>query len=256
MDNLKKLLVVQLLVLIITLRTARSQAAGTDCNGRDYLCLDDRRFQICIDLGAGKTETVDTEAQSCPRGTFCSNTGQFECDSHVAPSTAAPQVVTPEQVPQTEPVPEVNEVVTNPPSNDLPVESTSEVSLETNSPTTSSPSETSAPESSVATEETVTNSVSETAAPLTTDAPDAQPVTTVSSTAVPEVPESTSLPEQAQPETTVSVGESQSDSTAAPEEVVSTTDNAAPETTVAGQETQPSSTDVSGAFSSGLVASG
>lgn len=85
---------------IITLRSARSQAAGTDCNGRDYLCLDDRLFQICIDFGDGKTQTVDDEAQSCPRGTFCSNTGRFECDSFVPPSTAAPQVVTPEEVPK------------------------------------------------------------------------------------------------------------------------------------------------------------
>lgn len=67
----------------------RPQTGGTDCHGKDYLCLDDVRFQLCVDYGDGKPTTVNDEVQLCPAGTFCSNSGQFECDSFVALSTTA-----------------------------------------------------------------------------------------------------------------------------------------------------------------------
>ncbi|ETN64844.1 hypothetical protein AND_003402 [Anopheles darlingi] len=105
MDFVFKAFFLQFLVLGLLLQVVRPQTGGTDCRGKDYLCLDDVRFQLCVDYGDGRPVTVNDEVQQCPTGTFCSNGGHYECDSFVPPATtAAPQVadVTETEVPAEE----------------------------------------------------------------------------------------------------------------------------------------------------------
>ncbi|XP_053671488.1 retinitis pigmentosa 1-like 1 protein [Anopheles nili] len=89
MDFVFKVFFLQFLIFGLLVPNVRLQSGGTDCRGKDYLCLDDVRFQLCVDYGDGRPTTVNEEVQQCPQGTFCSNAGQYECDSFVPPSTTA-----------------------------------------------------------------------------------------------------------------------------------------------------------------------
>lgn len=105
MENLKKLFAVQIIVMIVTLHMVQSQVIGTDCNGKDYLCLDDRRFQTCIDFGNGNMQTIDEETLPCPRGTFCTNSGRSRCilpepSTEAQENTESESTATPESNPE------------------------------------------------------------------------------------------------------------------------------------------------------------
>lgn len=108
LSNIKCLLSLLFVLLQIALQPmVRSQAVGTDCGGKGFLCLDDTRFQLCSDTGGtGRTETVDDIARSCSPDTYCSNDGRFECDWPTRPSTVntAPQVISVAEVPVEQPV--------------------------------------------------------------------------------------------------------------------------------------------------------
>ncbi|XP_055644747.1 mucin-19-like [Toxorhynchites rutilus septentrionalis] len=106
MEYLVKSLALQFIVLIAMQPLVRSQAVGTDCGGKQFLCLDDTRFQVCTDInGSGRTETVDGITQSCPPDKYCSNDGRFECDWPTRPSmVTAPPVITEPEVSVVQPI--------------------------------------------------------------------------------------------------------------------------------------------------------
>ncbi|XP_058062956.1 fibrous sheath CABYR-binding protein-like [Anopheles bellator] len=230
MDFVFRALFVQFLALGLLVPLVRPQTGGTDCNGKDYLCLDDVRFQLCVDYGNGRPTTVNDEVQQCPAGTFCSNSGHFECDSFVPPSTtAAPQVGDAE--PATEPTESAPEVVeeeaTLPPAEEVAPEAPEATTVAPEvAPTveaTEVPEQTQEPQ-----ESTVEPSEPE------TEASSDQPATTEAETETEAAPESSVPPTESS---------SQSSEPEEPEvtegETPEATDAPAPEQTTATPEASP-----------------
>lgn len=54
---------------------------GTDCNAKDFICVDQTSFLVCIDDGNGSTLSVDNEVHLCSQGNICDNDQQTECST-------------------------------------------------------------------------------------------------------------------------------------------------------------------------------
>ncbi|XP_052901879.1 mucin-5AC-like [Anopheles moucheti] len=257
MDFVFRAFFLQFLVFGLLVSHVRPQTGGTDCHGKDYLCLDDVRFQLCVDYGDGKPTTVNDEVQNCPQGTFCSNSGHYECDSFVPPSTTAePHVNVDDDAtaqPETEenatnePVVEVEDATlpaaTDAPASNPATEGANDDDTPAN-PEASGPldpvevevttvEDVPAQESSTPTVETATNEVpeEEVAVPSEGTALPEQSETTVAPESVPAEPEEESAPSTSGPEAEAVETTSQSNNPEAEESPVETTAPVEPEAT-------------------------
>ncbi|XP_049277795.1 cell surface glycoprotein 1-like [Anopheles funestus] len=272
MDFVFRVFFLQFLIFGLLVSHVRPQTGGTDCHGKDYLCLDDVRFQLCVDYGDGKPTTVNDEVQHCPQGTFCSNSGHFECDSFVPPSTTAEPHVNVDDDATAQP--ETEENATNEPA--VEVEDATlpeETEAPASNPATEGGNDDSTPanpeaggslepveeegatdgdapaqESSTATVETETNEVpeAEVAVPSEgTELPE-QSETTVASETVPVQPTEESAPSTPVPEDEAVETTSQSNNPETEESPVETVAPVEPEVTnpPAAEETSPEATTV------------
>uniref|UniRef100_A0A182W0S7 Chitin-binding type-2 domain-containing protein n=1 Tax=Anopheles minimus TaxID=112268 RepID=A0A182W0S7_9DIPT len=267
MDFVFRVFFLQFLIFGLLVSHVRPQTGGTDCHGKDYLCLDDVRFQLCVDYGDGKPTTVTDEVQVCPQGTFCSNSGHFECDSFTPPSTTAEPHVNVDESATAQPENEENATdapavpeETDAPENNPATEGTNDDSTPANPEGSLEPVEeegttvvdASEPESSTATVEAEANEVPEEEAAVPsegTELPE-QSETTVPSETVPEQPTEESAPSTSVPEEETVETSSQSTNpeteetpaeTAAPVEPEVTNSPAPQESTTVAQETETAS---------------